>query len=148
MKKILSLVLALCLICLSVSALAEIPSSVEDLPAAVTDVEIEDFFGVWQAGYAVYDDEMATLEDVAPMFGGFLPVVAIDEEKITATFGEDGNETVESYEYVYDEEYAEILIFNETEDVILDIQIVETGALKVLFIDAMVELYMLKVEEG
>ena len=144
MKKILSLVLAFCLACLSVSALAEIPESVEDLPATSMDVELEDFFGVWQTKYAVYDDEMASLEDAAAIFGS-LPVISIDEEKVTVALGEEE----ESHEYVYDEEYCGISVTDpETEDIGLYIELTETGELKALFIEAMLELYMAPVEES
>ncbi len=144
MKKILSLVLALCLVCLSVSALADIPESVENLPETAMDVELEDFFGVWQTEYAVYDDEMASLEDAASIFGS-LPVVSIEEERLTVAFGDEE----ESYEYDYDEEYCGISVIDpETEDIGLYIELTETGALKVLFIEAMLELYMVPAEEA
>ena len=146
MKKILSLVLAFCLACLSVSALAEIPDSVEDLPEIITDADVEDFFGEWQTLYAVYDDEMASLEDAASIFGT-LPIIKIDEEKLTIVTGD---EVAES-EYVYDaaEDYSMILVFESGKDEpIMDIELTETGELKALFIEAMLELYMAPVEES
>lgn len=146
MKKILSLVLAFCLACLSVSALAEIPDSVEDLPEIITDADVEDFFGEWQTLYAVYDDEMASLEDAASIFGT-LPVVRIDEEKIAIVTGDEVNES----EYVYDaaEDYSMILVFESGKDApVLDIKLTDTDLLRVRFIDAMLELYMAPVEES
>ena len=144
MKKILSLVLALCLVCLSVSALADVPESIEDLPEVDMDVEIEDFIGEWQTEYAVYDDEMCSLEDAASIFG-VLPVIKIDDEKFTVVLGEEVSES----EYFYDEEYCELLVFSpEKDEPSVDIQIMDTGVLKVLFVDVMLELYMSPVEEA
>jgi Zn/Cd-binding protein ZinT len=145
MKKILSLVLALCLACLCASALADVPASVEDLPETVTDdVFIEDFFGEWQTEYAVYDDEMASLEDAASIFGS-LPVIRIDEEKITVVLNGEEQES----KYDYDEEYCVILVFEEGKDApVLDVKMTDTGVIRVRFIDVMLELYMAPVKEA
>lgn len=156
MKKILSLVLALCLLCLSVSALAEIPASVEDLPAATMDVAQEDFFGEWSAVYAVYDDDMASLKEVAPILGGSVPVVTIDAEKVTATYGEGDGAKAVAYDYIYNAEYSSIEIYDpetydpeaEYNDPVIYIQMMETEEIQFLFVESMVELYMAKAEEA
>ncbi len=143
MKKILSLVLVLCLLCLSVSALADIPESVEDLPEIAKDVELEDFFGVWKAEYAVYDDEMASLDDAASIFGS-LPVISIDGEKFTVTLGDEANEIP----YTYEESDCAISVEDPDGGTYsLYIELTDVGVLKAWYYDMMLEFYMVRAEE-
>ena len=91
MKKFVSLVLALCLVCLSVSVLAEaaaIPQTYDELPPSVVAENVAEFYGTWQAQYAAYNGEVLSLEEAAPNFGGTIPFFVIDEETVTASVGE------------------------------------------------------------
>ena len=102
MKKFVSLVLALCLICLSVSVLAEaaaIPQTYDELPPAVVAEDVAEFFGTWQAQYAAYNGEILSLEEAAPNFGGTIPLFVIDEETVSASVGEGEEAATESSFY-------------------------------------------------
>ena len=94
MKKFMSLVLALCLICLSASVLAEaaaIPQTYDELPPAVVAEDVSEFFGTWVAQYAAYDGEVLSLEEAASSFGGRIPLFVIDAETVSATVTENRN---------------------------------------------------------
>ena len=154
MKKIASLVLALCLICLSVSVLAEaaaIPQTYNELPAAVVVEDVSEFYGTWQARYAASDGNILSLEDAASGFGGNLPVIVIDAETISSSVGEGEDATAESHEYDYDEEFSQITVVDpETGEVGLVVDLLEDGSIEVMFIqgETAFSLFMVKVAAG
>jgi hypothetical protein len=154
MKKIVSLVLALCLICLSSAVLAEsaaIPQTYDEIPAAVVVEDISEFYGTWQAQYAAYDGEVLSLEEAAPNFGGAIPLFVIDAETVSATIGEGEEAATESYAYDFVAEYGQITVVNpETGEIGAVIDLLEDGSIEVMYIldESSLSLFMTRVAAG
>ena len=154
MKKFAFWILALCLICLSVSVLAEaaaIPQTYDELPPSVVAENAAEFYGTWQAQYAAYDGEVLSLEEAAPNFGGTIPFFVIDEETVSASVGEGEEATTESYAYDFDEEYGQITVVNpETGEIGAVIDLLEDGSIEVMYIldESSLSLFMTRVAAG
>ena len=153
MKKYVSLVLALCLVCLSVSVLAEaaaIPQTYDELPPSVVAENVAEFYGTWQAQYAAYNGEVLSLEEAAPNFGGTIPFFVIDEETVSASVGEGEEAATESYAYDFDAEYGQITVVNpETGEIGAVIDLLEDGSIEVMYIldESSLSLFMTLVPE-
>ena len=154
MKKFMSLVLALCLLCLSASVLAEaaaIPQTYDELPPAVVAEDVSEFFGTWVAQYAAYDGEVLSLEEAASSFGGRIPLFVIDAETVSATVGEGEEAATESYPYAFDTEYGQITVVNpETDEIGVVVDLLEDGSIEVMYIldDSSLSLFMTRVAAG
>ena len=154
MKKYVSLVLALCLVCLSVSVLAEaaaIPQTYDELPPSVVAENVAEFYGTWQAQYAAYNGEVLSLEEAAPNFGGTIPFFVIDEETVSASVGEGEEAATESYAYDFDAEYGQITVVNpETGEIGAVIDLLEDGSIEVMYIldESSLSLFMTRVAAG
>ena len=153
MKKIVSLFLALCLLCLSAAVLAEeeaaAPQTYDDLPAAVVVEDVAEFYGTWQAQYAAYNGDLVSLEDAADKFGGSLPVVVIDETNLTVSVGEGEAAQAESHEYAFNEEEGVIVIVDpETEEPALAVYMLEDGSIETIIVlgESAISLFMVKAD--
>ena len=107
MKKIISMLLVLCLLCAGAVALAEAPSF-DDMPAAViedddTTIEEASFLGSWVVNNAFVSTDYIDLEALASQYGLSLSGITIGDGKvIIESTNEAGEPATEEYSYVFD----------------------------------------------
>ncbi len=144
MKKILSLVLALCLLCTAAAAVAE--TETVEIPPQVAVEDVSAFYGVWMLCGGVYHDVLLTIDQAVEFFGGQVPFFQIDEENITSIVGEE----TEAHPYIFDAESSAIMVVDpETNVVAVAACMLEDGTLEIdLAMDEeVIRLFLLPYEE-
>lgn len=144
MKKILAILMALCLLCTAVSALAdEAADETYELPEAIEAEAVDDFFGTWVLSGAIYNGVLLDEEGMAGIFGDQTPFFEVNEDKMIA-YSTDENGEIQAQEIDYT--FADGFLSAEDEDGTYNIVMLEDYSLAISMNDGALILIMVTDE--